>query len=168
MKYPQILPIWQILFLFLLMTFGIHKLFLFIFVQKLAPPIYSYSYLREKLIFADHCEPLQYMIRCHSDITMVTSVGNDTIHVPNNWNQNYPLSISLYIWHSNNWLVVPPSDICNLSLCICYYTSGNQTYYYLSFQYKKIYHKCCLCHYAMHVILNICLVSHHEKHCRDW
>ena len=50
-----ILPIWWILFLFLFASFGIHKLFLFLFVQKLAPRIYSYSYSREKLLFADHC-----------------------------------------------------------------------------------------------------------------
>ena len=35
--------------------FGIHELFLFLSVQKMAPPIYSYSYLRENLLFADHC-----------------------------------------------------------------------------------------------------------------
>ena len=34
--------------------FGIHELFLFLFVQKLAPRIYSYSYLRGKLLFPDH------------------------------------------------------------------------------------------------------------------
>ena len=53
-NYLQILPIWLILFLFLLASFGIHKLFLFLFVQKLGPRIYSYSYLRENLLFADH------------------------------------------------------------------------------------------------------------------
>ena len=42
------------LFLFLFASFGIHELFLFLFVQKLAPQIYSYSYLWEKLLFADH------------------------------------------------------------------------------------------------------------------
>ena len=46
-NYLQILPIWQILFLFLFASFGIHKLFLFLLVQKLALQIYSYSYLRE-------------------------------------------------------------------------------------------------------------------------
>ena len=50
----QILPIRQILFLFLFASFGIHELFLFLFVQKLAPQIYSYSYLREKYLLADH------------------------------------------------------------------------------------------------------------------
>ena len=52
-NYLQKLPIWQILFLFLFTSFGIHKLFLSLFVQKLAPRIYSYSYLQEKLLFAD-------------------------------------------------------------------------------------------------------------------
>ena len=47
-NYSQILPIWQILFLFVFASFGIHELFLFLFVQKLAPQIYSYSYLRGK------------------------------------------------------------------------------------------------------------------------
>ena len=42
----QKVPIWQILFLFLFPSFGIHKLFLF--VQKLPPQIYSYSYLRKE------------------------------------------------------------------------------------------------------------------------
>ena len=41
----QILPIWQIVFLILFISFGIHKLFLF--VQKLALRICSYSNLRE-------------------------------------------------------------------------------------------------------------------------
>ena len=54
-NYSWILPIWQILFLFLFASFGVRKLFLFLFVQKLAPQNYSYSYLREKLLFADHC-----------------------------------------------------------------------------------------------------------------
>ena len=40
MNYLRILPIWQILFLFLFASFGIHKLFLFLFVQNLAPQIY--------------------------------------------------------------------------------------------------------------------------------
>ena len=44
MNYSQILPIWRILFLFLFTSFGIHELFLFLFVPKLAPQIYSYSY----------------------------------------------------------------------------------------------------------------------------
>ena len=51
-NYSQILTIWRILFL--LASFGINKLFLFLFVQKLATWIYSYSYSREKLLFADH------------------------------------------------------------------------------------------------------------------
>ena len=50
----QILTIWRILFLFLFASFGVHKIFLFLFVQKLDPQIYSYSYLQEKLLFADH------------------------------------------------------------------------------------------------------------------
>ena len=54
-NYLRILSIWQILFLFIFASFGIHKLFLFLFLQKLAPQIYSYSYSREKLLFADHC-----------------------------------------------------------------------------------------------------------------
>ena len=54
MNYSHILPIWQILFLFLFASFGIHELFLFLFVRKLAPRIYSCSYLREKLLFANH------------------------------------------------------------------------------------------------------------------
>ena len=53
-SYLGILPIWRILFLFLLASFGIHKLFLFLFIQNLAPRIYSYSYSREKLLFTDH------------------------------------------------------------------------------------------------------------------
>ena len=48
MNYSQILPIWQILFLFLFASFGFNKLFLFLCVQKLAPRIYSHSYPREK------------------------------------------------------------------------------------------------------------------------
>ena len=43
-----ILPIWWILFLFLSASFKIHEVFLFLFVHKLAPQIYSYSYLRGK------------------------------------------------------------------------------------------------------------------------
>ena len=54
-NYLRILPIWRILFLLLFASFGIHELFLFLFVQKLDPRIYSYSYSREKLLFADHC-----------------------------------------------------------------------------------------------------------------
>ena len=50
----KILPIRQIIFQFLFASFGIHKLFLFLFVQKLAPQIYSYSYSQETLLFADH------------------------------------------------------------------------------------------------------------------
>ena len=53
-NYSWILPIGRILMLFLLACFGIHELFLFLFVQKLAPQIYSYFYLQEKLLFADH------------------------------------------------------------------------------------------------------------------
>ena len=34
MNNSRIVPIWQILFLFLFASFGIHKLFLFLFVQK--------------------------------------------------------------------------------------------------------------------------------------
>ena len=49
-----ILPFWQISFLFLFISFGIHELFLFLFVQKLAPRIYSYSDLQEKKLLADH------------------------------------------------------------------------------------------------------------------
>ena len=54
-NYLIILPIWQILFLFLFACFGFHELFLFLFIQKLASQTCSYSYLREKLLFADHC-----------------------------------------------------------------------------------------------------------------
>ena len=54
-NYSRIPPIWQILFVFLFASYGIHKLFLFLFVQKLAPQIYSYSFLLEKLLIADHC-----------------------------------------------------------------------------------------------------------------
>ena len=51
----RILPIWRILFLFLFVSFGTNKLFLFLFVQKLAPQIYSYSYLLGgKKLFAEH------------------------------------------------------------------------------------------------------------------
>ena len=46
----------RILFLFLFASFEIQELFLFLFVQNLAPRIYSYSYLRKKLLFADHWE----------------------------------------------------------------------------------------------------------------
>ena len=56
MNYSRILPIWWILFLFLFASFGIHKLFLFLFIQKFAPRIYSYSYSLEKLLFPDHCQ----------------------------------------------------------------------------------------------------------------
>ena len=48
MNYSRILPILQILFLFLFTSLGIHKIFLFPFVQNLAPQIYSYSYSWEK------------------------------------------------------------------------------------------------------------------------
>ena len=58
MNYSRILPLWQILFLFLFACFGIHKLFLFLFIQKLAPQIYPYSYLREKILFADGSDKL--------------------------------------------------------------------------------------------------------------
>ena len=51
-NYSLILPIWQILFLF--SCFWINKLFLFLFVQKFASQIYSYSNLRGKLLFTDH------------------------------------------------------------------------------------------------------------------
>ena len=44
----RVLPVWQILFLFLLVSFETCKLFLFLFIQKLALRIYSYSYLRGK------------------------------------------------------------------------------------------------------------------------
>ena len=54
-NYSRMLPIWWILFLFLFTSFGIHELLLFLFVQKLALRIYSYSYSREKLLLADHC-----------------------------------------------------------------------------------------------------------------
>ena len=54
MNNSRILPIWWILFLFLFASFGIHKLFLFLFLQKLAPQIFSYSYSWEKLLFTDH------------------------------------------------------------------------------------------------------------------
>ena len=54
MNYSRILPIGRILFLFLFASFKIKGLFLFLFVQKLASRIYSYSYSREKLLFADH------------------------------------------------------------------------------------------------------------------
>ena len=47
-NYIRILPSWQILVLFLFASFKIQKLFLFLFVQKLAVQIYSYSYLWEK------------------------------------------------------------------------------------------------------------------------
>ena len=57
----QIVPIWRILFLFLFARIGIHELFLFLFVQKLARRIYSYSYLREKFIFADHWRGNPYL-----------------------------------------------------------------------------------------------------------
>ena len=50
----RILLMWRILFLFLFASFGINKLFLFLFVQKLATWIYSYSYSRDKLLFTDH------------------------------------------------------------------------------------------------------------------
>ena len=50
----QILPVWQILFLFLFASFETHKLFLFLFVQMLALQNYSYSYLQEKYLFAEH------------------------------------------------------------------------------------------------------------------
>ena len=50
MNSSRILPIWRILFLFLFASFGIHELFLF--VQNLAPRIYSYSYSREKKIYS--------------------------------------------------------------------------------------------------------------------
>ena len=46
-NYSRILPIWQILYLFLFASFGIHELLLFHFVQKLATRIYSYSFSRE-------------------------------------------------------------------------------------------------------------------------
>ena len=38
----QIIPIWRIVFLFLFPRFKIHKLFLFLFIQKFAPQITSY------------------------------------------------------------------------------------------------------------------------------
>ena len=50
----RILSIWQILFLFKFASFENHKLFLILFVQKLTPQIYSYSYLQGKLPFAEH------------------------------------------------------------------------------------------------------------------
>ena len=53
-KKLRIHPIWRILFLFLFASFEIHKLFLFLFIQKLAQRIYTYSYLRVKELFADH------------------------------------------------------------------------------------------------------------------
>ena len=57
-----IVPVWQILFLFLFASFGLHKLFLFLFVQKFAPWIYSYSYSQEKYLFADHCHPFHHIL----------------------------------------------------------------------------------------------------------
>ena len=42
----------------------IYKLFLFLFVQKLAPRIYSYFYLREKLLFADHWGVRRLSTKC--------------------------------------------------------------------------------------------------------
>ena len=45
----RILSIWQILFLFLFAGFGIHERFLFLFVHKLSPRIYSYSYSKGKI-----------------------------------------------------------------------------------------------------------------------
>ena len=51
----QILVVWQIIFLFLFASFEICKPFLFLFVQKLACQIYSYSYSqKKKKIFAEH------------------------------------------------------------------------------------------------------------------
>ena len=46
----HILSISQILFLFQLECYEIYKLFLFIFIKMLAMHIYSYSYLRDKII----------------------------------------------------------------------------------------------------------------------
>ena len=57
-----IVPVWQILFLLLFASFGLHKLFLFLFVQKFAPWIYSYSYSQEKYLFADHCHPFHHIL----------------------------------------------------------------------------------------------------------
>ena len=42
-NYLRILPIWRIFFLLLFANFGIHELFLFLFLQNLALQIYSYS-----------------------------------------------------------------------------------------------------------------------------
>ena len=64
MNYSRILPILRILFLFLFASFGIYELFLFLFVQKFAPQINSYSYSREKLLFADHCFCSLLLFRC--------------------------------------------------------------------------------------------------------
>ena len=53
-NYLRIVWVWQILFLFLFACFEIYELFLFLFMEILAPQIYSYSYSWEKLLFADH------------------------------------------------------------------------------------------------------------------
>ena len=44
----QILPISQILFLFLFESFEVYEPFLFLFVKMLAMQIYSYAYSQEK------------------------------------------------------------------------------------------------------------------------
>ena len=44
---------WQILFIFWFASFVIHKLPLFLFVQKLALQIYSYLYSQENILFAE-------------------------------------------------------------------------------------------------------------------
>ena len=69
----QILPISQILFLFLFSGFENYELFLFLFVKKLAPRIYSYSYSQGKLLFADHWFVFvkRYMKRTASKIVSV-------------------------------------------------------------------------------------------------
>ena len=116
-NYLIILPIWQILFLFLFACFGFHELFLFLFIQKLASQTCSYSYLREKLLFADHCyiNPVHncFFINLTCIPFWIHSLSmNQTFALKCNYNWNFPKK-NIYL----SW---------NIPLTTCYKKKRNE------------------------------------------